>query len=115
MQIPEPMREDFYLNTKIHAKKRLGQHFLLNQRIMHEIVGYGNVKKNDTILEVGAGTGNLTSIIKNKAGEVIAVEKDSRLVKLLKKKFQSVQNIRIIEGDILDIELPYFEKVVSNA
>jgi len=102
------------LSVKIHAKKRLGQHFLLNQRIMCEIVGYANVKNNDTILEVGAGTGNLTSIIKDKAGEVIAVEKDSRLVGLLKKKFQSVQNIHIIEGDILDIGLPYFNKVVST-
>lgn len=108
------MHEDFYLSIKIHAKKRLGQHFLLNQRIMCEIVDYANVKNNDTILEVGAGTGNLTSIIKDKAGEVIAVEKDSHLVELLKKKFQKVQNIHIIEGDILDIELPYFNKVVST-
>jgi len=108
------MHEDFYLSAKIYAKKKLGQHFLLNQRIMYEIVDYANIKNNDTILEVGAGTGNLTSVIKDKAGEVIAVEKDSLLVELLKNKFQSVKNIHIIEGDILDIELPYFNKVVST-
>lgn len=102
------------MSAKIYAKKKLGQHFLLNQRIMYEIVDYANIKNNDTILEVGAGTGNLTSVIKDKAGEVMAVEKDSLLVELLKNKFQSVKNIHIIEGDILDIELPYFNKVVST-
>ena len=82
-------------------KKSLGQNFLHNNDILNNIVESGCVLNNDTILEIGPGTGNLTEkIIKKNPKKIIVVEKDKSLANLLKKKFNS--KIEIINKDILD-------------
>lgn len=102
------------MSTKIRMKKRFGQHFLMEERTRHRIVEYANITDRDTVLEVGAGTGNLTSDIKDKAGKVIAVEKDRDFVEILRKRFSNDKNVAIIEGDILKVDLPHYNKVVST-
>jgi len=86
----------------IKAKKSLGQNFLIDKNILEKIVNSTNIE-NKTILEVGPGTGNLTSyILKNKPKEVIVIEKDNTLVKQLNNLFGN--RITIINEDILKID-----------
>ena len=88
---------------KIIPKKSLGQNFLINQGILEKIVSAAELKKNDTILEIGHGIGNLTKLLSEKAGRVIAIEKDHRLIEGLQEKFQNT-NVEIIEADVLKLE-----------
>ena len=86
----------------IKAKKSLGQNFLIDKNVLEKIVSLIKIE-NKSILEVGPGTGNLTScILKNNPKKLIVVEKDKYLAKLLKKKFET--NLVIINEDILKID-----------
>ena len=85
----------------IKPKKSLGQNFLIDQNILKKIVSLIKLK-DKSILEIGPGTGNLTSyILKNNPKKLIVVEKDKFLVNHLKKKFES--KLIIINDDILNI------------
>ena len=85
----------------IKAKKSLGQNFLTDRTILEKIVNTTEIK-NKTILEVGPGTGNLTSfILKNDPKKVFVVEKDRDLCKILKDTFND--QVTIINDDILNI------------
>ncbi len=92
-----------------NPKKSLGQNFLKDKNIIDIIVNSGDIKKNDTILEVGPGTGNLTEKILAKGPKkIFAVEKDKFLTKKLHEKFK--EKITLINEDILKID----EKKYSN-
>ena len=92
----------------IRAKKSLGQNFLIDKNILKIITSTTEIK-NKTILEVGPGTGNLTSVIlRNKPKKLIVIEKDNFLVKNLKENFQ--ENLTIINKDILEVD----ESLLSN-
>jgi 16S rRNA (adenine1518-N6/adenine1519-N6)-dimethyltransferase len=85
----------------IRAKKSLGQNFLSDNNIIEKIVNTVDIK-NKTILEIGPGTGNLTSaILKNKPKKIFVIEKDNQLAKLLSEDFGS--NLEIINNDVLKI------------
>ena len=65
-----------------HPKKSLGQNFLTDKNIVNIIINTGNIKKNDIVLEVGSGTGNLTEkILSKNPKKLFAVEKDKSLAK----------------------------------
>ncbi len=86
----------------IKAKKSLGQNFLIDKKILEKIVSITEIK-NKTILEIGPGTGNLTSyILKKNPKEFIAIEKDNELAINLKNKFDN--KLKIINDDILKID-----------
>ena len=85
----------------ILPKKSLGQNFLIDQDIINIIINLGNIGEEDFILEVGPGTGNLTEkILEKNPHKFTVVEKDKRLVEILKKKFN--EKINIINDDILN-------------
>ena len=85
----------------IKAKKSLGQNFLIDKNVLEKIVSLIKIE-NKSILEVGPGTGNLTScILKNNPKKLLVVEKDKLLVNHLKKKFEN--KIIIINDDILKL------------
>ena len=85
----------------IKAKKSLGQNFLIDDKILEKIIDVIDIK-GKTILEVGPGTGNLTSfILKKNPKKFFVVEKDDRLISSLQKNFQD--QIIIINEDILNI------------
>ena len=93
---------------KIIPKKSLGQNFLIDNNILNKIINLTNIE-NETILEIGPGTGNLSSLILNKKPKkFIAIEKDKFLALNLKKNFK--EKIEIINDDILNIN----EKLLSN-
>ena len=93
---------------KYKAKKSLGQNFLIDQKVLDKIVNIKNIE-NFVVLEVGPGTGNLTSfILKKKPKKIYVVEKDDELSSKLKLKFD--ERINIINEDILKID----EKRIDN-
>ncbi len=92
----------------IKAKKSLGQNFLIDDNILKKIVDITDIK-DKTVLEVGPGTGNLTSfILKKKPKKFFVVEKDNSLILGLQKKFQD--QIEIINDDILNINEKKFSQ-----
>ena len=94
---------------KIRPKKSLGQNFLSDKNVIKSIVEIGNIKNNNTILEIGPGTGNLTEfILKKKPKNFFVIEKDYNLVKFLYEKFDN--KINIINKDVLNFELNTISK-----
>ncbi len=94
---------------KIKARKSLGQNFLLDKNIIKSIVNIGDVKKNNVIVEVGPGTGNLTEyILKKNPKKIFVIEKDSNLVNLLNGKFSD--KINILNKDVLKFDLNNISK-----
>ena len=90
------------------AKKSLGQNFLIDKNILKKIVGTGNISRNDKILEIGPGTGNLTEyIVKSKPKSIIVVEKDNNLIKILENKFKN--KIKIINTDVFNLTKDFYE------
>jgi 16S rRNA (adenine1518-N6/adenine1519-N6)-dimethyltransferase len=88
---------------RFRAKKRLGQHFLINEDIADSILSAAELNDNDIVIEVGPGLGILTRRIAEKVSSVIAVELDSKLVDVLTKKTNSLSNTLIVHNDILSI------------
>src|SRR3989338_6642929 len=76
-----------YIGIMIRSKKSLGQHFLRNRGALEKIVAAAELLQNDTVLEVGPGEGVLTALLLERAGKVVAVEKDARLIPFLQDKF----------------------------
>ena len=99
---------------RIIPKKHLGQNFLVNENILQEMVYYASLKSKDTVLEVGAGLGFLTERLAEKAGRVIAVEIDDKLVRALRRRLMPYDNVTVIHGDIMKVKIPQFNKVVST-
>ncbi|UCD73662.1 MAG: ribosomal RNA small subunit methyltransferase A, partial [Candidatus Bathyarchaeota archaeon] len=98
----------------IHPNKKLGQNFIVNSKLIEELVYYAKIEPTEVVLEVGAGLGYLTEALANQAKKVITVEIDPRLIKILKTKFHNKDNLEIMSGDILSIKLPRFDKIVST-
>ncbi|MFA5133896.1 MAG: 16S rRNA (adenine(1518)-N(6)/adenine(1519)-N(6))-dimethyltransferase RsmA [Patescibacteria group bacterium] len=98
-----------------HAKKSLGQNFLINKGIIAKVIAAAELSKNDTVLEIGPGMGVLTEELLKYSGRVIAVEKDKRLYELLQEKFKDADNLELINADITDYELQIKNyKIVAN-
>jgi SAM-dependent methyltransferase len=99
------------------AKGGLGQHFLKNPLVVNGIVAKSHIKPTDTVLEVGPGTGNMTMKLLEVAKKVIAIELDPRMVVELTKRVQGTEHeskLELIYGDVLKLDLPYFDVFVAN-
>jgi 16S rRNA (adenine1518-N6/adenine1519-N6)-dimethyltransferase len=86
-----------------HAKKSLGQHFLIDAGALRKIVEAAGLTPHDTVVEVGPGLGVLTAELVKRAGHVIAIELDDNLAELLKQTLSDFDNLTVIHGDVLDI------------
>jgi len=105
----------------LFPKKRLGQHFLVDQDILNEVIRAAQVGKEDAVLEVGPGLGEMTLALARLAKQVTAVEIDPRFVRILKKKLADWPNVEVVEADILRVDFKSFLtregrplKVVAN-
>ena len=102
--------EKFLLDNGIRITKRLDQYFLLNGEILEAEVRLAGLEKDDVVLEIGPGIGNLTKLLAEKCN-VIAVEKDGQFIPLLK----NIKNVHVIHHDILRVIKDLsFNKIVSN-
>jgi 16S rRNA (adenine1518-N6/adenine1519-N6)-dimethyltransferase len=84
--------------------KSLGQNFLTDPNILDKIVQIAGVTSNDAVLEIGAGLGHLTTHLAHQARVVTAVELDPRLLPILSQQLASFANVRLVEGDILQLD-----------
>jgi len=86
------------------AKKKLGQHFLVDGHVVDKILKAAAVCSNDVVLEIGPGIGGLTQALASNAGHVVAVELDKQLIPILESQFAK-DNVTIVQGDILRVDL----------
>jgi len=98
----------------IRLSKRAGQHQVIDPNVLEQMVDYAKLSRDDVVLEVGAGVGNLTFLLAGRAGKVIAVERDRRLMRVLGERLGGHSNVELLCGDALQIELPNFNKIVAN-
>lgn len=94
--------------------KRFGQHFLIDKVVRERLIELAELTVNDTVLEVGPGLGFLTAALIRRAGRTIAIEKDRTLAAYLRAKFSQEQNLTVVEGDALTVQIPDGSKVVSS-
>lgn len=92
--------------------KRLGQHFLLDDRVIRRQVELAELERGETVLEIGPGIGNLTEEILRHGVKVVAVEQDPGFCAFLRRRFGD--RVELIQGDAVKAFLPEFDKVVSN-
>jgi 16S rRNA (adenine1518-N6/adenine1519-N6)-dimethyltransferase len=91
---------------KLKAKKSLGQNFLKDEDILERIIESAKLSKEDTVLEIGPGQAALTEKLAKVSKKVIAIEIDDRLIEPLHTKLVGNENVEILHGDILQINLP---------
>jgi len=100
---PLPVRQ---LLNRYHLtpSKGLGQNFLVDDEILSEIVRIAEIPADSTVLEIGPGLGGLTRYLAEAADDVVAVELDRRMIPPLKEVLKEYDHVRIIQGDILEID-----------
>jgi 16S rRNA (adenine1518-N6/adenine1519-N6)-dimethyltransferase len=103
----------------IRMSKKLGQNFLIDENVVGSIVEAANIVTGDAVLEIGPGIGTLTQGLAEAGAAVTAVEIDRRLIEVLAKTLEGYENIKVVHGDILRIDIakevmaPRY-KVVAN-
>ena len=90
---------------KIRANKSLGQNFLINSEVVENIVNCSEITNEDMVIEIGPGLGTLTKYLLDKAGKVLCVELDSKMIKILEDRFSIYDNFEIINADVLKLNL----------
>jgi len=99
---------------RVFPKKRLGQNFVIDSALLQRMISYASVNREDTVLEVGAGLGFLTKLLSSVCKRVVAIEVDRKLAEMLRNELRNLQNVDLIEGDVLNVPVPQFNKVVST-
>ena len=95
----------------------LSQHFLRSPRLALILIGHSNLKKRDLVIEIGAGSGVITSALSARVRQVIAVEPDHVTAMKLRENLakRNIENVQVVEKDFLEMELPSEPyKVFSN-
>lgn len=90
----------------LRMSKKLGQNFLIDARIVQGIVDAAEIKPGDRVLEIGPGIGTLTQGLAEAGAEVTAVELDKKLPAVLKETLKAYDNVTIVPGDILKVNIP---------
>ena len=116
---PETVKS-LLLKYKTRPSKRMGQNFLINSATLNKVLEAAELNKEDIVLEIGAGLGNLTEELAKRVKMVIAVEKDKAMVDILKETLKDYKNIKIIHGDALKFDHKKYDlraegyKIVAN-
>ncbi|MFH1713996.1 MAG: 16S rRNA (adenine(1518)-N(6)/adenine(1519)-N(6))-dimethyltransferase RsmA [Candidatus Nealsonbacteria bacterium] len=100
----------------IRTSRHLGQNFLVNEKMIDTVVSAGQLGPSDLVLEIGPGIGNLTQKLAEKAKRVVALEKDERMVEVLKETLADLKNVAVIQGDALQAKILFNHnyKAVGN-
>ena len=101
------LKETEFILKKYHirADKSLGQNFLIDDDAVNGIVEAAHVSKEDLIIEIGPGLGTLTKELLEKAGKVICIELDKRMIEILQDRFSLYNNFKVINDDVLKVDL----------
>ena len=100
-----PQPHEGRLDGPSRAKKSLGQHFLVDRRILSRIVGAADLSETDTVVEIGPGRGLLTGELSAKAGRLIAVELDRDLASALSAKYEALPHVTVICADGREVDI----------
>ena len=100
----------------IKLNKNLGQNYLIDRNKRDQIVNFGNISKDDVVLEIGSGIGTLTIELAKKAKKVIAIEQDTKICEILARRLkqEKIDNVELINDDALKVDFPPFNKIISN-
>ena len=98
LDIPGLLRQ-----SGLHPDKRLGQNFLIDTASLTKVIDAAGLQPQDTVLEIGAGLGNLTRHLAARVRQVVAVELDGRIIPVLRQVLEPFPNVRIVQGDILSL------------
>lgn len=100
----------------ITLNRNLGQNYLIDRNKRDQIIGYGDIDKDDVVLEIGTGIGTLTIELARKAKKVIAIEQDENICRILAERLkkEKIDNVELINEDALSVNFPKFNKIVSN-
>ncbi|GAB6135686.1 16S rRNA (adenine(1518)-N(6)/adenine(1519)-N(6))-dimethyltransferase RsmA [Thermococcus prieurii] len=110
------MRDELFsliYKYNLRPNRDLGQNFLIVPDIIERNVERAELSERDVVLEIGPGLGVLTKELAERAGKVYAIEKDRRIIEVLRKEY-AWPNVELIEGDAVKVEWPEFNKMVSN-
>lgn len=107
-----PDTKSILLQLGVRPRKSMGQHFLVDHSVLERQVGYAKIKKGESVLEIGPGLGFLTEELIGAGAKVCAIESDRKFCEYLREKFGD--SLELIEGDATKVDLPIFDKVVSN-
>lgn len=86
-------------------QKKFGQNFLIDGRILDQIMDAAEITEDDCVLEIGPGIGTMTQLLCERARHVVAVEIDSNLIPILEDTLSSYSNVTVIHGDILKVDI----------
>ena len=98
---------------RIIPNKLLGQNFMVEPSIYCKLCVYASLDVSDVVLDAGSGFGFLSSFLADKCKAVIAVEKDPQVAAALRDQVKGFDNVTVIEGDVLKVDLPDFNKVIA--
>ena len=99
--------ETAFIMKKYHIKanKKLGQNFLIDEKVIKQIIEASEITKKDCIIEIGPGLGTLTKELLENAGKVISIELDKKMLPILKDRFALYNNFELINNDVLQVNL----------
>lgn len=108
--------KDILNENGIKLNKSLGQNYLIDENKRDQIVNFGDISKDDVVLEIGTGIGTLTIELAKRAKRVIAIEQDSKICEILAKRLKNerIYNVELINDDALKVDFPKFNKIISN-
>ena len=114
--MPSLFRSTFDLlrTYDIRPRRRLGQNFLVNPIFLNQLITELDLKSTDHVLEIGPGIGSITEQILSSDASVTAIELDSRLEILLRKRFKNNPKFLLIMGDAVKTDIPPVNKVMGN-
>lgn len=95
-------------------QKKFGQNFLINTGVLEDIIDAAEVTDEDMVLEIGPGIGTMTQYLCENARQVIAVEIDTNLIPILKDTLSAYDNVRIINDDILKVDINELAREYNN-
>lgn len=106
-EIMSVLKETKFILEKyhIHANKNLGQNFLIDDDTVLGIIEAANISKEDLVIEIGPGLGTITKELLERAGKVICIELDERMINILKERFSLYDNFELINQDVLKVDL----------
>jgi 16S rRNA (adenine1518-N6/adenine1519-N6)-dimethyltransferase len=90
---------------QFHFQKKFGQNFLIDTRVLEEIIAAAGVGKDDFVLEIGPGIGTMTQYLCEAAREVVAVEIDTNLIPVLQETLSTYDNVEVMNADILKVDI----------
>lgn len=96
-------------------QKKYGQNFLIDTNVLENIITSAGITKEDCVLEIGPGIGTMTQYLADRAGQVVAVEIDSKLIPILSETLKDFNNVTVINKDILKVDIKSITEEYNGA